>query len=152
MIFQSFTSFHSFKMRGLLLSLCFALSALTANATLLEDSEYALILSRQAPGTPQFECHSNCGMILSFPFHTSNMVSNCPTRIGEGECYTSILDPCLLWTVPQAPERERRNLHIFTTNTFPFRQRPGRRAHPEPLRQLDLGRLLRGVPRLCSRL
>jgi hypothetical protein len=62
-------------MRGLLLSLCFALSAITANATLLQDSEYALILSRQAPGTPQYECHSNCGNALAggrIPNHCDN--------------------------------------------------------------------------------
>ncbi|KAH6850631.1 hypothetical protein B0I37DRAFT_372041 [Chaetomium sp. MPI-CAGE-AT-0009] len=55
----------------------FALLAVSiANATLLDSTpDYALILSRQAPGTPQFECHSNCGNALAGgrnPAHCDN--------------------------------------------------------------------------------
>jgi uncharacterized lipoprotein YajG len=57
-----------FEMRGLQLSACVALlAACAANASLLNsEPDYALILSRQAPGTPQFECHSNCGKTNKF--------------------------------------------------------------------------------------
>jgi hypothetical protein len=45
-----------------LLSFFALLTAYVANASLLDsNTDYALILSRQAPGTPQYECHSNCG-------------------------------------------------------------------------------------------
>lgn len=48
-----------------------ALAAFAANAALLNsDPEYALILGRQAPGTPQYECHSDCGTCnLLSPFN-----------------------------------------------------------------------------------
>ena len=66
--------FHGFhedaKMRSFRLSGLLALSAaLTVQAAALQvdnDADVALILARQAPGTPQYECHSNCGkMVLS---------------------------------------------------------------------------------------
>ncbi|KAK4099564.1 hypothetical protein N658DRAFT_498270 [Parathielavia hyrcaniae] len=55
-------------MRNLQLSTCLALLAAgLVNAVTLQDNghDYALLLSRQAPGTPQYECHSNCGNVIS---------------------------------------------------------------------------------------
>lgn len=54
-------------MRGFSLSFCLALlTATAANAFVVEtDSDIALIQARQAPGTPQFACHENCGMFFS---------------------------------------------------------------------------------------
>jgi hypothetical protein len=54
-----------------LLSLFGLLAVSIANAALLDSTlpqDYALILSRQAPGTPQYECHSNCGNVHSLTF------------------------------------------------------------------------------------
>ncbi|KAK4032244.1 hypothetical protein C8A01DRAFT_50921 [Parachaetomium inaequale] len=59
-----------------LLSLFTLLAASIANAALLDSNpDYSLILSRQAPGTPQYECHSNCGNALAGgrnPAHCEN--------------------------------------------------------------------------------
>ncbi|KAK3297353.1 uncharacterized protein B0H64DRAFT_123173 [Chaetomium fimeti] len=61
---------------SLFLSLLGLLAVSVANATFLDNTpDYALILSRQAPGTPQFECHSNCGNALAGgrdPAHCDN--------------------------------------------------------------------------------
>ncbi|KAK4226544.1 hypothetical protein QBC38DRAFT_366330 [Podospora fimiseda] len=44
----------------------FLLSALTAVAVQASvDEEYSIILERQAPGTPKFQCHSDCGNIIA---------------------------------------------------------------------------------------
>ncbi|KAH6641086.1 hypothetical protein F5144DRAFT_562498 [Chaetomium tenue] len=62
----------------LVLSLFSLLAVSIANAALLENTlplDHALILSRQAPGTPQYECHSNCGNALAGgrnPAHCTN--------------------------------------------------------------------------------
>jgi hypothetical protein len=61
-----------------ILSLFGLLAVSITNAALLDSTlppDYALILSRQAPGTPQFECHSNCGNALAGgrdPAHCTN--------------------------------------------------------------------------------
>ncbi|EAQ86347.1 predicted protein [Chaetomium globosum CBS 148.51] len=66
-------------MQNLLMLSLFGLLAVSfANAALLENTQpldHALILSRQAPGTPQYECHSNCGNALAGgrnPTHCTN--------------------------------------------------------------------------------
>ena len=67
----SFYGFHkSAKMQNFrlssLLALLAALSPLTVQgaAILDSDADVALILARQAPGTPQYDCHSNCGKLV----------------------------------------------------------------------------------------
>ncbi|KXX74121.1 hypothetical protein MMYC01_206934 [Madurella mycetomatis] len=53
-------------MHSLRLSSCLAaLTAFSVNAALPDSDAYALLLSRQAPGTPLFECHENCGNTIS---------------------------------------------------------------------------------------
>ncbi|KAK3995010.1 hypothetical protein QBC44DRAFT_366887 [Cladorrhinum sp. PSN332] len=55
------------------LSLIVALAATAIQGSLLEDN--ALILARQAPGTPQFQCHSDCGSAIAggrLPAHCDN--------------------------------------------------------------------------------
>jgi hypothetical protein len=152
LLFKSFTSFQSFKMRGLSLSLGFTLlSAFAANASVLDDSEYAVILSRQAPGTPQFECHSDCGMLHHFLHPNSKDIFRlAPLRWSERTLTPSSF--CLFYPQEYSsgrgnpPKRAKCLSHTTATNTFLFRQRPRRRTHPQPLRQLNLGRLLRGLP------
>lgn len=36
--------------------------AIQATSSPLDSFDQAALLARQAPGTPQFDCHSNCGM------------------------------------------------------------------------------------------
>jgi hypothetical protein len=64
-----------------LLSLFGLLAVSIANAALLDNTlqpDYALILSRQAPGTPQYECHSNCGNVHSFTSPLSHFLPPSP--------------------------------------------------------------------------
>ena len=56
-------------MRLQLSSLLALSAALTVQAAALQvdnDADVALILARQAPGTPQYDCHSNCGKAAFF--------------------------------------------------------------------------------------
>lgn len=39
-------------------------AAATQAAPPLDSLNYVALLARQAPGTPQFDCHSNCGIAL----------------------------------------------------------------------------------------
>ncbi|KAK4176256.1 hypothetical protein QBC36DRAFT_301281 [Triangularia setosa] len=54
-------------MRGLQFSVllsAFAATAVQATITPQDNVDVAALLARQAPGTPQFECHSDCGSAL----------------------------------------------------------------------------------------
>ncbi|KAK4198861.1 hypothetical protein QBC40DRAFT_282921 [Triangularia verruculosa] len=54
-------------MRGLRFSVllsAFAATAVQSAATYQDDVDVAALLARQAPGTPKFECHSDCGSAL----------------------------------------------------------------------------------------
>lgn len=41
-----------------------AATAIQAASPPLDSLNYVALLARQAPGTPQFDCHSNCGIAL----------------------------------------------------------------------------------------
>jgi hypothetical protein len=59
------------KMRGFNFSFGIALvTAAAANAAFLDTQpDFALIQNRQAPGTPQFACHENCGKFFLLSNH-----------------------------------------------------------------------------------
>lgn len=61
---------HSFKMQLSntisLLSPLLLLLASTSSASAVSAPELGFLSKRQAPGTPKFECHSNCGEFLAF--------------------------------------------------------------------------------------